>query len=68
MWHEIQEKSKMELLHILFMSKLVLADKSSAPSIDEVSPETFYTDEPPSKAVLNRWKFIIDLFVENRFI
>lgn len=67
MWAEIQKTAKMETLHVLFMSKLALSDYSAVSEIDEISPDTFFNDEPPSDAVLNRWKLIIDMFVENGF-
>lgn len=69
MWNEIQSKAKFELLHSLFMVKIVVADESSAPpSLDEVSPETFFSGEQPSTAVLNRWKCILDVCKDNKFI
>lgn len=68
MWAEIQSNAKIEMLHVLYMSRIALADGSEVPSMDEISAETFYKNEPPSKIVLKRWKFIIDMFVENGFI
>lgn len=68
MWKEIRTNAKIEMLHVLFMSKLAMADGAATSSIDEISTETFYKEEPPSKAVLKRWKFIIDMFTENDFL
>lgn len=68
MWQEIQKKAELELIHVLIMSKLPLIDTSSAPSLDDVSPDTFYQKGPPSDAILNRWQLIIDLYKEHGFI
>lgn len=68
MWKEIKTNAKIELLHVLVMSRIAMADGSSIPSIDEISAETYYKDEPSPKDVLKRLKFIIDMFVENGFI
>lgn len=67
-WTEIQTKAKIEMLHVLYMSRIATADGSAIPSIDEISSETFYNEEPLSEAILCRWKFIIDMFVKNDFI
>lgn len=68
MWNEIQEKAKIEMLHVFWMTRIAMADGNAIPSIDEISSETFYREEPISKTVLNRWKFIIDMFTANDFI
>lgn len=68
MWQEVQSKAEMELIHVLIMSKLPLIDKSSVSSLEEVSPDTFYQKGPPSEAILNRWKLIIDLYTEHGFV
>lgn len=68
MWHEIQQRAKMELLHILYMSKLALIDASTLTPLDEATPDMFFQDGPPSKEVLVRWKLIIDLFIQNGLI
>lgn len=68
LWKEIQTNAKIELLHVLWMSRIALADGHTIASIDEISAETFFKDEPSPKVVLKRWKFIIDMFVENGFI
>lgn len=67
-WTQIKTNAKIEMLHVLFMSKIAMADDITAASSDEISPETFYQEKPPSKAVTNRWKFIIDMFIENDFL
>ncbi|XP_055309442.1 uncharacterized protein LOC129573174 [Sitodiplosis mosellana] len=69
MWNEIKEKSKLELYHSLFMIKVVAVDESETPlSLDDVTPDTFLTDESPSKAILNRWKCILAIFKDNGLI
>lgn len=68
MWREIQEKARLELLHILFMVKVNSVDETSARPIDEISPTTIFQGELPTKHVLEQWKFLIDLFIENGFI
>lgn len=69
MWREIQDKAKLEVLHIFFLKKLCMVQTNEAPpSLDEVNAETFYKDDPPSVAVLNQWKLIINIFQENGFI
>lgn len=68
MWNEIQGRAKIEMLHVFVLSKLCMVEKQSASSLDAIYSETFFNDEPPSKAILNRWKFIIDMFQANGFI
>lgn len=68
MWNEIQGKAKIELLHVFILVKLCMAEKHAAPAIDSVSSETFFNDEPPSADLLNRWKFIVDMFQANGFL
>lgn len=68
MWTEIKTNAKIEMLHVLFMSKIAMADDTTTSSDIEISAETFYKEGPPSKAILKRWKFIIDMFIENDFI
>lgn len=68
MWHEIREKAKMELLHILFMAKINLIEENSAQSPHDMTPDTLFKEELPSKAVLRDWKFKIDMFTEHGLI
>lgn len=68
MWDEIQEKAKIELLHALFMAKIVTADDNSAPSLDEVTPESFFREEAPSDALLKRWRCIFHVCENNGLI
>lgn len=69
LWHEIQVKGKMELLRILFVIKVVFVKSSSVPSLEEISPEIFFENEGmPSNDILNRWKFVIDMFIANDLI
>lgn len=65
MWHEIQEKAKFELLHVLFFVKIVLVDESGIPDLDKFSPDNLLDGKIPSKELLNRWKLIFELFIEN---
>lgn len=69
MWNEIKEKSKLELYHVLFMTKVVAADESETPSsLDDITPDSMFKEESPSKGILNRWKCILDLFKDNNLI
>lgn len=69
MWKEIKDKAKLELLHSLFMVKVVTADERSTPSsLDEVTPETFFSGESPSEAILNRWECILSVCNDNELI
>lgn len=56
----------MELLHILFMTKLNLVDQP--PSFENTSAGNPFKEKVPSEAVLRQWKFIVDIFIENGFI
>lgn len=69
MWTEIQSKAKFELLHSLYMVKIVAADESLAPpSLDEVTPDMFFNQAKPTNAILNRWRCILNVCKENKFI
>lgn len=67
-WNEIQNKAKLEILHIFFLTKCVLADEQTAPWIEDITAETFFSSKLPSKIILNRWKLILDVFQENALI
>lgn len=67
-WDEVRAKAKNELLHSIFMSKLVYADSSDVPVIDEISPETFSHDKPLPKEVFHRWQLILEIFKNNNFL
>lgn len=67
-WNEIQNKAKLEILHVFFLTKCVLANEQTAPWIEDITPETFFSSELPSKAILDRWKLILDVFQENSLI
>lgn len=52
----------------MFMVKIVVAEESEAPSLDEVSDETFFSKGKPSNAILDRWRCILEVCKENDFI
>lgn len=56
------------MLHVIFMLTISMTDETTTSSNGEISAETFYKEEPTSKVILKRWKFIIDMFIENGFI
>lgn len=64
MWTEISKMAKIELLHVMFMIKIVTAP----PLLDDVSDETFFSNEKPSDTVLHRWKCILDICRDNDLI
>lgn len=68
MWNEIRKNAKVELLHVLFMTKVCLADSETAPDLEDICPDTFYDDKPPSNEILTRWKCVLELFERNEFI
>lgn len=57
--------AKLEFMHIIFMTKIALADKNHVADVESFSPGMFNEGGKPSDTILNRWKIIIDLFVEN---
>lgn len=65
MWEEIQKRAKIEILHVLFMTKVTTADLSS---LSNTSPDAFYNWKKLPDIVLKRWKLIIKIFTENEFI
>lgn len=65
MWKEIQTRAKIELLHVLFMTKVTTVDLSS---LGDSSPDAFYNWKQLPNVVVKRWKLIIKLFIENGFI
>lgn len=60
--------AKMELLHVIFMTKICRADETETATIDEITSETFFRQKKPSDSVLRRWKCIIDLFERNELL
>lgn len=65
---EIRAKAKNELLHSMLVTKMVYAESSSIPDIDDITAETFIPDKPLRKEVFQRWQLILDLFKENNFL
>lgn len=65
MWHEIQEKAKIELFHGLFFVKIASMDEKGIPDLDKISPDNLLNEEMPSREILNKWKTIFNLFIEN---
>lgn len=69
MWNEIQKKARFVLLQSIFMAKIAMTDKSTTTtSLDEVTSDTFINEDPPAKAVLQRWNCILDIYEKNEFI
>lgn len=68
MWNEIRKTAKMETAHIFLMTIVRLLDKSQVSDVESFSPEAYARRGKPSDSILNRWKLIIDLFVENELI
>ncbi|XP_055317996.1 uncharacterized protein LOC129576655 [Sitodiplosis mosellana] len=67
MWHEIKDKAKLNLLKLY----LYLAfDQIEILKNNEVAANgtDFYLDQPTPEIILNRWKCINDLYIENGFI
>lgn len=65
---EIRANAKNELLHSMFVTKMVYAECSDLPDIDEITAETFVPDKSLRKEVFHRWQLILDLFKNNSFI
>lgn len=68
MWFEIRNRAKVELFHVFILSDLCMVENDSVSSLDTFSPDTFFKEDPPSEAILKRWKFIVNMFQENGFI
>lgn len=68
MWKEIQEKAKLSLFYVFYRIKLMRSDDSSVPSLSKPSENATSFEQPASKTVLDQWKFVIDIFMENGFI
>lgn len=64
MWKEIQNKAKLEILHVLFMVKVTTMDVSQ---LDEISPGDFLFWKKLPKETQDRWNLTIQLFNENGF-
>lgn len=67
-WTEIRANAKNELLHSLFMSKVVYAESADIPDLDDIKPNTFSSNKPLSKEVFQRWQLILDLYKDNNFL
>lgn len=67
MWDEIQQKAKIELLHVLFMIKMITFDTSSSQKT-RVDPKVFYDWIKLPQNVQTRWKLLMEIFSENEFI
>lgn len=65
MWREIQRRAKIELLHVLFMIKMITFDASAS---QERDPDAFYDWKELPDNVSKRWQLLIDIFSKNGFI
>lgn len=65
MWGEIQEKAKLQLLTLLVRIKVILAKEDTSQSLDNASLDNAPYLKPASQVVLDRWKIMIDVFIEN---
>lgn len=68
MWSEIRAKTHITLFRLLIRAKVTRANHDSTPQLSQVNKNNFPMERPASKAVLDQWKFIVDLFIENGFI
>lgn len=57
--------AKIEFMHIMFMTKIALADMNHVSDVESFTPGMFMEGGKPADNILNRWKIIIDSFVEN---
>lgn len=64
MWQEIRVKAKFLLYRVLQRAKISKAD----PTPVNTTEHTAVYLKPARKAILDQWKFIIDMFIENGFI
>lgn len=67
MWHEIKEKTKFNLLKLylyLAFDQIEMLKNDEFPASDK----NFYLEQQPPKPILNRWKCINDVYIENGFI
>ncbi|XP_055307114.1 uncharacterized protein LOC129571346 [Sitodiplosis mosellana] len=68
MWSEIRDKAHILLFRLLIRAKVTKANHDSTPQLHEVNKRNSPMERPASKVVLDQWKFIIDMFIENAFI
>lgn len=72
MWHEIKEKAKLVSLMLFKNIKTEMAeymmmdDKVGLHKPTSILWNAFL--QPASENILNRWKCVIDLFIEKRFL
>lgn len=65
MWREIRQRARIELLHVLFMIKMITFDASNDSDND---PDAFYNWKELPESVSIRWQLLIDIFDKNGFI
>lgn len=71
MWREIKDKAKIQLLRVLNNTKFLRASfdiSNDESELTEHALEHKIVGQPISDTVLIRWRYIVDLFVENGFI
>lgn len=68
MWNEIKEKASLNLFNIyLYLAQdHIYIQKSYKSSKDRETD--FYLNQPTPEIILNRWKCINDIYIENGFI
>lgn len=67
MWQEIKEKAKFNLLNLYYylaLDQFSLAGDNPVPE----DPNDFHIQQSTPQVILNRWKCIHDLYIENGFI
>lgn len=67
MWQEIKDKAKFDLLNLYYnlaLDQFSLAGDNAVPE----DPNDFPIERSTPEVILNRWKCIIDLYVQNGFI
>ncbi|XP_055296714.1 uncharacterized protein LOC129565642 [Sitodiplosis mosellana] len=66
MWAEIRKKAKFTLFRLFVRAKITKDDQTAYLANDIADNMTPY-EKPASKTILDQWKFIIEIFVENEF-
>lgn len=65
MWKEIRVKAKFPFYRVLQRVKISKADATKPANTTEHAAVYM---KPAQKSILDQWKFIIDVFIENGFI
>ncbi|XP_031633860.1 uncharacterized protein LOC116347423 [Contarinia nasturtii] len=68
MWHEFRERAKFSSFFIIFHTKVANANYDLMPSLDKLDKDPLRLSTPASKAAIDQWKFIIDVFMRNGLV